>query len=149
VKEKNDPFINLADRAMEQFSQSTTPCRYAVDILPACTSFLFFWLISLLISTLIVKYIPSWMPGAGFKKTAKFYKETLYEFVNKPHDMVKERMVRLQCYIFISLSFQPSRMLERRHIRSHLRSLKRVTSTMKKNTKSNGLPIVCTQVSRF
>jgi hypothetical protein len=44
-----------------------------------------------------VKYIPSWMPGAGFKKTAEAYKETTQQLISKPYNMVKERMVRFPC----------------------------------------------------
>lgn len=36
VKENNDPFIDLADRAMDGISQATTPGAFMVDILPLC-----------------------------------------------------------------------------------------------------------------
>jgi len=37
VKENNDPFIDLADRAMDQFSRSTAP-TFVVNIVPFCTN---------------------------------------------------------------------------------------------------------------
>lgn len=36
VKESNDPFIGLADRAMDGISQATTPGAFMVDILLLC-----------------------------------------------------------------------------------------------------------------
>jgi hypothetical protein len=36
VKENNDPFIDLADRVMDQFSRSTIPGAFIVDIVPFC-----------------------------------------------------------------------------------------------------------------
>ena len=36
VKETNDPFVELADKATEQFSLATAPGGFLVDLLPAC-----------------------------------------------------------------------------------------------------------------
>lgn len=36
VKENNDPFVDLADRAVDQFSQSTATGAFMVDIMPSC-----------------------------------------------------------------------------------------------------------------
>jgi hypothetical protein len=36
VKENNDPFIDLADRAMDNFSRSSAPGAFMVDIVPFC-----------------------------------------------------------------------------------------------------------------
>ena len=36
VKEHQDPFVDLADRAVEQFSTSTAPGAFMVDVMPAC-----------------------------------------------------------------------------------------------------------------
>jgi hypothetical protein len=38
VKENNDPFIDLADRAVDQFSRAITPGAFMVDIVPFCKS---------------------------------------------------------------------------------------------------------------
>ena len=40
-----------------------------------------------------VKYIPSWFPGAGFKKTARHFKEFLSPLINKPFDDMMGRVV--------------------------------------------------------
>ncbi|KAG2042433.1 cytochrome P450, partial [Suillus americanus] len=39
VKENNDPFIDLADRAMDQFSRSAAPGAFTVDIMPFLANF--------------------------------------------------------------------------------------------------------------
>lgn len=36
VKEKDDPFVRLADIATEQFSLSTAPGVFLVNLVPAC-----------------------------------------------------------------------------------------------------------------
>ena len=36
VKEHNDPFVEIADKATEQFSLATEPGAYLVDVSPMC-----------------------------------------------------------------------------------------------------------------
>ncbi|KAF8639642.1 hypothetical protein AX17_000907 [Amanita inopinata Kibby_2008] len=74
VKENNDPFIELADKATEQFSLATVPGGFLVDFLPA------------------LRYVPSWLPGAGFQKKAATWASTLSEMVEQPHNFVKQQM---------------------------------------------------------
>jgi len=40
----------------------------------------------------ILRYIPSWVPGAGFQKTAKFYARTLNNVVDRAHCFTKGQM---------------------------------------------------------
>jgi len=49
--------------------------------------------IILLISA-TVRYVPSWLPGAGFQKTAASWASTLYEMVEQPHNFVKQQIVK-------------------------------------------------------
>jgi len=67
-----DPFVTLADTATEQFSYSTEPGKWFVDLIPA------------------LKYIPDWFPGASFKKTAVEWRANLTEMCELPHRFVKE-----------------------------------------------------------
>lgn len=39
-----------------------------------------------------MKYIPSWLPGADFKRTAQEWKKNLHDVVDKPYAFVKQRM---------------------------------------------------------
>ncbi|KAJ3503678.1 hypothetical protein NLJ89_g8325 [Agrocybe chaxingu] len=74
IEENHDPLVKLADEATEQFSLSTAPGGFLVNLVPP------------------LRYLPSWFPGAGFKKTAKLWAETLNAMTNNPHDWVKEKI---------------------------------------------------------
>lgn len=41
----------------------------------------------------VVKHLPMWFPGAEFKRNAIVWKAKMEEFVNKPYEEVKQRMV--------------------------------------------------------
>ena len=41
----------------------------------------------------VVRYLPTWFPGAGFKRSAIKWKAKLEDFVNKPYDFTKKNMV--------------------------------------------------------
>lgn len=40
-----------------------------------------------------LKYMPTWMPGAGFKKKAQVWKKKMEDFVDRPYEYVKNGMV--------------------------------------------------------
>src|SRR5258706_2736042 len=42
----------------------------------------------------IVKYVPDWFPGTGWKQTAAKYKASTEEMACIPHDMVKQQLMR-------------------------------------------------------
>ncbi|KAJ5924644.1 hypothetical protein N7466_008831 [Penicillium verhagenii] len=69
-----DPLVNLADLALEQFSKAVVPGAWLVDMIPA------------------LKYIPEWAPGAGFKKTANYYLQTLRKLTDDPLKFTKYQM---------------------------------------------------------
>ncbi|GKU21664.1 unnamed protein product [Fusarium langsethiae] len=73
---KNDHIVSMANTVMEEFSKATSPGAWTVDLVP--------WL----------KYLPGWMPGAGFKKTAKIYRDHLLQNVKDPYDYVRDQMAR-------------------------------------------------------
>lgn len=74
VKENNDPFVDLADLAVDQFSKSTATGAWMVDIMPSLAK------------------VPEWLPGAGFKRVAREWHETLEEMVSAPYKFVKDQM---------------------------------------------------------
>ena len=47
-----------------------------------------------------VKHIPSWFPGAQFKRDAEVWKSKMEAFVNEPYDFTKQQMVRRQASCF-------------------------------------------------
>ena len=97
VKENDDPIVDVVDRATEQFSLATEPGAFLVDVIPACM-LLYKARISLpylliLGALCLVRYVPEWFPGAGWKKTAASWARTLSEMTDIPHEFVKQQMV--------------------------------------------------------
>jgi hypothetical protein len=43
----------------------------------------------------LVQRLPMWFPGAGFKRKAIEWRAKIEEFVDKPYDLVKQRMVSI------------------------------------------------------
>jgi len=43
-----------------------------------------------------LKYMPLWMPGAGFKKKAQVWKKKMEDFVDRPYEYVKNSMVSVR-----------------------------------------------------
>ncbi|EIN04655.1 CyP450 monooxygenase [Punctularia strigosozonata HHB-11173 SS5] len=72
VTERDDKYIRKAEVAFEAFNESAQPTAYLVNTFP--------WL----------KYVPSWFPGAHFKRQAAAWKKVVDEFVNWPFQHVKE-----------------------------------------------------------
>jgi hypothetical protein len=70
----DDPLVKLVDRAILQFSLATTPGAWLVDVLP------------------FLKHIPAWVPGAGFKRTAKEWNDALDDMVETPYNLTKRQM---------------------------------------------------------
>jgi hypothetical protein len=75
IKETNDPFINLAEAAMKSASEAMIPGAFLVDVIP------------------ILKYVPEFMPGAGFQKQARIWRKLQEEFRERPYLASIEAMV--------------------------------------------------------
>ncbi|KAJ6089845.1 hypothetical protein N7467_005061 [Penicillium canescens] len=70
----SDPLVDLADKGMEDFSFALLPATWAVEFLP------------------ILRYLPSWFPGANFAKIAKGYKVRAAAFSDIPYAFVKDQI---------------------------------------------------------
>ncbi|KAJ5111438.1 hypothetical protein N7532_001973 [Penicillium argentinense] len=73
---ERDPLVHIANLALEHFSIAGTPGAWLVDMIP------------------ILKYVPAWLPGTGFKRKATEWKSNLEDVAKKPYDFVKKRMER-------------------------------------------------------
>ena len=71
VTEGDDPYVNLVNEAIDQFTVSSAPGAFLVDVIP------------------VLRFIPEWFPGAGFQKTAKKYRKTLMDMADVPFKWVK------------------------------------------------------------
>ncbi|KAF8995024.1 cytochrome P450 [Cyathus striatus] len=64
----NDPLVEFSKQTLGEGLRAGTPGRYLVDVIPA------------------LKYVPEWMPGAGFKRVAKMWYGLAQEFRNRPFE---------------------------------------------------------------
>ncbi|KAF7334612.1 hypothetical protein MVEN_02291300 [Mycena venus] len=70
----NDPYLKLTHESMHGLSVAATPGKYLVDAIP------------------VLKYIPSWFPGAGFKRQANKWREVTRQSVRMPFEETKRRI---------------------------------------------------------
>jgi len=75
VRDGDDPFINLIEKANNNFNAATVPGAFLVDFFP------------------ILKRLPEWLPGSGFLKTARLWAKDTAEMVDVPYDYTKQEMV--------------------------------------------------------
>ncbi|KAH8901213.1 cytochrome P450 [Thozetella sp. PMI_491] len=71
---KRDPLVDLIMRVMNHFGQASVAGVWMVDFLP--------W----------IRYLPDWVPGTGFKRTARDWGRELEESVNVPLQFVEHQM---------------------------------------------------------
>ncbi|EDR09338.1 uncharacterized protein LACBIDRAFT_248749 [Laccaria bicolor S238N-H82] len=74
VLESNDPYITLAEEALRGVAEAGIPGTFLVDLLP------------------VLKYVPSWFPGAGFKRKAAHHAVINAEAVGQPFKTVQRKM---------------------------------------------------------
>ena len=77
VQESDDPYISIAEEALNGVAQASIPGAFWVDLFP------------------ILKYVPSWFPGAGFQKKAARWREAINTMADKPFHHVQEQFVRV------------------------------------------------------
>ncbi|KAF8874751.1 cytochrome P450 [Infundibulicybe gibba] len=73
IEEENDPYVETAEDALDAMVKAGVPGAFLVDFIP------------------ILKYVPAWMPGAGFKRKAAHWRNLSYEMVEKPWSFVKSQ----------------------------------------------------------
>ena len=76
VLPENDPYIEVSE-AVNSISTAVVPGAFLVDSIP------------------VLKYVPEWMPGAGFKKKAKEWKVVIRKMLEIPFAAAKSRVVSL------------------------------------------------------
>lgn len=75
VQEKNDPYITMAERGVHPLVAAAVPGAFLVDTLP------------------VLKKVPEWMPGAGFKKKAREWRVLSQRMVTMPFEAAKSDIV--------------------------------------------------------
>ena len=75
IKETNDPIIDLAEEALKSIAQAAAVGAFLVDLIP------------------ILKYVPEFVPGAGFQKQARIWRKIQEDFRERPFAASIEAMV--------------------------------------------------------
>jgi hypothetical protein len=75
IQESDDPYILLTEESLKGIDQAATLGAFWVDFFP------------------ILKYVPSWFPGAGFQKKAAIWRDVNVSMRQKPFCHVKELLV--------------------------------------------------------
>ncbi|KAK7044445.1 cytochrome p450 [Favolaschia claudopus] len=71
ILEENDPYVGISEKALQAMATAANPGAYLVDSLP------------------ILKYVPDFFPGAGFKKQAREWFKVVDIMPHLPYDFVK------------------------------------------------------------
>jgi len=74
VTDEDDPYVALADAVTRTLSQAGIFGTYLVDYIP------------------ILRYVPSWMPGASFKRKAREWRRLSREMLESQFQIVKHKM---------------------------------------------------------
>ncbi|KAH7890379.1 cytochrome P450 [Phlebopus sp. FC_14] len=76
IAPKNDRYIDIAEQALDGMAKAAAPGAFMVDVFP--------WL----------KYVPGWVPGAGFQKKAAMWKTAVLEMRDAPFEAVQKALSR-------------------------------------------------------
>ncbi|KAJ3553127.1 hypothetical protein NM688_g3783 [Phlebia brevispora] len=76
VKEKNDPYIQTAENALQTIATAGNAGSQIVDFLP------------------FLRYFPSWLPGMGFKRYADIYSQYVIAMNEVPYKAVKKALAK-------------------------------------------------------
>ncbi|KDR79209.1 hypothetical protein GALMADRAFT_137092 [Galerina marginata CBS 339.88] len=74
VKESDDPYISNAEGALMGLAEAGVPGTFLVDLIP------------------ILKYVPTWFPGAGFQRKAARWRAMNADVAEKPFKYVEDQM---------------------------------------------------------
>ncbi|KAF9257841.1 cytochrome P450 [Marasmius fiardii PR-910] len=88
IKQEKDPYVAIADAALNPLLEALVPGKYLVDSFP------------------MLKHVPPWIPGAGFQHKAKESKDLATTMVNKPFDDGKTLMETQGVPSFIASAIQ-------------------------------------------
>ena len=76
VQESEDPYISIAEEVLNGVAEAGIPGSFLVDLFP------------------MLKYVPSWFPGASFQKKAARWREVIKIMADKPFNHTKEQLVK-------------------------------------------------------
>ncbi|KAJ7476689.1 cytochrome P450 [Mycena latifolia] len=74
VLPKNDPYVTLAEHAVQSLAIASVPGTFLVDSIP------------------LLKYVPEWFPGAKFQRKAREWRKLSRSMVDKPFAAAKRNI---------------------------------------------------------
>ncbi|KAJ7146683.1 cytochrome P450 [Mycena epipterygia] len=74
IQPSNDPYVDLVKEAMHVISVGSVPGQFLVDSIPA------------------LQYVPSWFPGANFKRKAEKWRKVMRELLERPFKEAKRNI---------------------------------------------------------
>ena len=77
VQQEHDFYIETAEKGSLALVTAGVPGTYLVDMLP------------------FLKYVPEWMPGAGFQKKAKIWRRYSRDMIELPFEAAKKSIVQM------------------------------------------------------
>jgi len=117
VKSVDDRFLDANLKAAHAMAAAVAPGKFLADVIPICAC------ICVQIVTYkhltkpsVVRYVPDWFPGTGFKALAKEVREKFKISVDGPFEHVKNAMKvcprstpRSDCVLNLSVTTSPAR----------------------------------------
>ncbi|KAF9449842.1 cytochrome P450 [Macrolepiota fuliginosa MF-IS2] len=76
VEDPHDPLLANVEVVLSAVTEALIPGRFLVDVIPA------------------LKYVPEWLPGAGWKRRANYVKKVNELVSRRPFEIVKEKLAR-------------------------------------------------------
>ena len=83
VQYPHDDYVELIERANDNFSRSSVPGAFLVDVFP------------------VLKYLPEWLPGTDFLRLAREWKKDTVASADVPYAYTKKQIVCLLRPFFI------------------------------------------------
>ncbi|PPQ93761.1 hypothetical protein CVT25_008141 [Psilocybe cyanescens] len=74
ISSKHDKYITMAEAGLEPVLTALIPGTFLVDVIPA------------------LKYVPDWLPGAGFKRKAREWRQLALKMRDTPYEHAKRKV---------------------------------------------------------
>ncbi len=81
------------EEAFALHKQVVQPGRWLVEVMPFCAYDVYFFPLLILFRVCKVRFVPSWMPGAHFKRFAFSVRERMKAIDQAPLQWTKQQMV--------------------------------------------------------
>jgi hypothetical protein len=93
IRERNDPFVSIAEEVLKLFASASEPGAWVVDLLPWGTSSSLPFTVAKTDRPEQVRHIPEWFPGATFHRKAKEFKARNDRMTFDPIQFVRKQTV--------------------------------------------------------